>query len=231
MLLSVVIPVRDEACNIGACARPLQALRAGGDGEIIVVDGGSIDGSAAVAAPLADQVLHSECGRARQMNAGAARARGSWLLFLHADTLLTAQAVEELRRVLIDRGPPWGRFDVSLDGDRRVYRLIAAMMNLRSRVSGIATGDQAMFVRRDLFDAVGGFASIPLMEDIALSKRLKRVARPYCPQQKVVASARRWEKNGTVATILLMWLLRGAFALGVSPQRLHRLYYPERSHG
>ncbi len=228
MLLSVVIPVRNEAGNIQACAFPWQAPRGQGEVEVIVVDGDSVDGTADLAMPLADRVLATASGRARQMNAGAAVARGRWLLFLHADTLMALPAIRELLGVLSSVAPPWGRFDVRLDSDRPLLRLIAAMMNLRSRCTGIATGDQAIFVRRDLFLNVGGFADIPLMEDIALSRRLKKFTRPYCPRCRILTSARRWQQQGAVATMVQMWLLRGAYAFGVSPDRLHRFYYPEQ---
>lgn len=217
--LSLIVPMLDEAAGIAAALAALRPLAA----EIVVVDGGSRDASPALAAPHADRVLSAPRGRARQMNAGAAAAGGDVLLFVHADTRLPADAD---RRVLaaIDRGAVWGRFDVRIDGASRLFPLIGWLMNRRSRLTGIATGDQAIFVRRDAFRAVGGFPEQPLMEDIALSAALKRLGRPACLPGPAVTSGRRWEKHGVLRTVLLMWRLRLRYFLGASPAALARDY-------
>ena len=220
-MISIIVPALDEAEGIEACLAPLQALRARG-AEVIVVDGGSRDATRSLAAPLADAVLESTRGRARQMNEGAARARGDVLVFLHADTLLPDGADHAIADAV--KRAPWGRFDVAITGADPLLAIVAAAMNLRSRLSGIATGDQAIFARRDEFRAAGSFPEIPLMEDVALSKQLKRIARPACLRERVVTSGRRWERRGTMKTILLMWRLRAAYALGADPCRLARHY-------
>ena len=210
----------DEAACIGATLRSLQSWRVRGH-DVIVVDGGSSDRSRAIATPLCDSLLVARAGRALQMNTGAAVASGDLLLFLHADTALASDAEEVLANI---RHPQWGRFDLRFDHAVLSMRIIAACMNWRSRLTHIATGDQAIFVSRSLFRRVGGFPAIPLMEDIALSKRLRMMAPPLCLRAKVTSSARRWRSNGTVKTIFLMWFMRCAYALGVSPQRLARCY-------
>lgn len=220
--ITLVIPVLDEAATLPATLAALQPLRHN-DVEIIVVDGGSGDGTADIAQPHADRVFTSARGRATQMNTGAAAARGEILLFLHADTRLPPEAIATVRTA-IDRGARWGRFDVRIDSAAPLLRLVGAMMNWRSRLSGIATGDQAIFVERVLFDAVGGFPEQPLMEDIAFSAKLKHLARPACLRAKVATSARRWESNGIIRTILLMWLLRARFFLGADPRDLAVAY-------
>src|SRR5262249_24490741 len=159
-------------------------------------------------------------GRGTQMNAGARAASGAILLFLHADTLLPAQAPRRIGEGLGRAGRAWGRFDVSIDGGGALLAVVAALMGLRSRLTGIATGDQAIFVRREAFEAVGGFPEIALMEDIELCKRLKRISPPVCLRERVVTSARRWRRHGTLKTIVLMWRLRLAYALGADPRRL-----------
>jgi rSAM/selenodomain-associated transferase 2 len=218
-MLSIIVPCLNEAEGISGALAALAPLRARG-AEVIVVDGGSSDGTVERAAPLADRVISAPRGRASQMNAAAARARGEIMLFLHADTLLPESAdalvVEGLKRSR--RG--WGRFDVVISGGNRLLRVVAWLMNVRSRLTGIATGDQAIFVTRSLFTAAGGYPEIALMEDIALSKRLKRFGRPLCLRHRLVASGRRWEKHGVVRTILLMWRLRLAFWLGADPGKL-----------
>lgn len=223
MRLSIIIPVLDEAVGIEARLAALTGLRRAGC-EVIVADGGSSDDTCARAEPLCDRLLHSERGRAVQMNAGAAHARAGLLLFLHADTALPSGALDAV--VAATRGKPlaWGRFDVALDSPRRTLRLVAAMMNLRSRLTGIATGDQALFVTRAAFDAAGGFAPIALMEDVDISRRLKKLARPHCLRLRVSTSARRWESRGIWKTIFLMWRLRLAYFLGASPEALARRY-------
>lgn len=226
--LSIIIPCLDEASAIVAALARLQLLRARGI-EIIVVDGGSSDGSAALAAPHADRVLAAPRGRAFQMNAGAARARGGILLFLHADCVLPPDA----DRLIVDgcatSGRRWGRFDVRLDGIHPLLGLVAFMMNRRSRLTGIATGDQGMFVTRELFAAAGGFPEIPLMEDIAFSRTLKSHGAPLCLRACVAASARRWEERGILRTIVLMWRLRLAYFLGADPADLALRYDGARS--
>jgi rSAM/selenodomain-associated transferase 2 len=225
--LSIVVPTLDEADGVEATLRPLGPLRARGH-EVIVVDGGSGDDTVARAAPLADVVLTAERGRARQMNAGARAARGAVLLFLHADTRLPDGAdslvLEGLRRS--QRG--WGRFDVRLTGRHPMLRVVERGISWRSRATGVASGDQAIFVGRSAFERVGGFPDLPLMEDIALSRALLHVAgRPFCPPAPVLTSSRRWEQGGIYRTILLMWRLRLAYYLGADPARLARRYRPQ----
>jgi rSAM/selenodomain-associated transferase 2 len=216
-----VIPALDEADGIEARLRALAPLRAAGC-EVLVVDGGSHDATAALAEPLADRVLRAPRGRGAQQNAGARAARGEHLLFLHADTSLPGGAVEEVRAALAAR--PWGRFDVEIESRHPLVRLVGPLMSLRSRLTGIATGDQAIFVRRDAFRAAGGFPEIPLMEDLALSRALLRLGRPACLRARVVTSGRRWERHGPLRTILLMWTLRLRYWLGADPAVLARRY-------
>jgi rSAM/selenodomain-associated transferase 2 len=228
--LAVIVPVLDEEGGIAATLQSLSALRARG-AEVIVVDGGSRDRTVEIARPLCDRLIAAPRSRAAQMNAGAGAARGDVLLFLHADTRLP----EEADRLILDNlatiGAAWGRFDVSIEGRHPLFPLIAAMMNLRSRLTGIATGDQAIFVERSAFAAIGGFPDIALMEDIELSRRLKRVGRPLCLAARVTTSGRRWEKRGVVRTILTMWRLRLAYFLGAPPAKLAVSYgyVPPRS--
>ncbi len=223
--ISVIIPVWNDAECLDSQRPLLRALQAQGH-EVIVVDGGSRDGSRDLAREITPNVVDCERGRALQMNAGAAAAGGDLLLFLHADTRLDPRALEPLVAQRERRGDAfWGRFDVRLDGDHWLYRMIETMMNLRSRITGIATGDQAICVSRALFQQVGGFPRIPLMEDVALSKRLRKFARPVCLRPRVVTSARRWARHGIVATTLLMWRLRLSYFLGADPARLARIYY------
>ncbi|TAM55893.1 MAG: glycosyltransferase [Paraburkholderia sp.] len=222
--LSIVVPVLNEAATIEACLRRLAPLRRRGV-DVVVVDGGSTDGTADIAQPLCDTLAHSGRGRAVQMNAGARVASGDVLLFLHADTELPANADE----IIIDalRAHPsrvWGRFDVLIDGSAPLLRLVGRMMCLRSRLTGIATGDQAIFCDQRVFSDAGAFPAIPLMEDVALSKRLRSCSPPLCLHEKVITSARRWEAHGVMATILLMWWLRFAYAIGVPPATLSRWY-------
>ena len=222
--LSIVVPTLDEAAGIAATLEALQVLR-GRSAEVIVVDGGSRDGTPALAAPLADLVVTAPRGRAAQMNAGAAAARGTVLLFLHADTRLPEGADALIAQALREgRGPVWGRFDVRIDGRSRGLRMVGTMMNLRSRLTGIATGDQAMFVRRAAFDAAGGFPLQPLMEDIELSRRLLQQTRPACLRQRVRTSGRRWDQRGLWPTIVLMWRLRWAYWRGTPAEALAERY-------
>ena len=222
--ISVVVPALNEAGHIAHTLQALAPLRASGH-EIVVVDGGSSDGTPAAATGLADLVVDAPRGRARQMNAGAAAAAGDLFWFLHADTQAAPGAAREMLEA-IGRGACWGRFDVRLSGRRPLLRLVERMMNMRSRLTGIATGDQGIFVTREAFEAAGGFPDIPLMEDIALSRALLRQARPACLGPRLVTSSRRWEQQGVVRTILLMWRLRLAYALGSDPHRLVRRYHP-----
>jgi rSAM/selenodomain-associated transferase 2 len=221
--LSIVVPTLDEAPGIVATLEALQPLRAEGH-EVIVVDGGSADNTLELAQPFADRAILAATGRAQQMNAGARVATGDVLLFLHADSLLPDGSQFAIATAL-DSGYRWGRFDVRLGGRARILKLVAAMMNLRSRMTGIATGDQGIFAEKALFAGIGGFPDIPLMEDIALCKALKRDAgRPACLRLRVVSSGRRWERGGPWRTIVTMWRLRLAYALGADPAALARRY-------
>lgn len=198
------------------------------DAEIIVVDGGSEDATAEIARPFSDRVLVSERGRARQMNAGAAEAKGGVLLFLHADTALPDRAPAAIREA-IAKGHAWGRFDALIAGSDLLLGAVSLLMNLRSRMSGIATGDQAIFVTREVFSSLGGYRDIPLMEDVELCERLKGLSPPACLRDRVITSARRWERDGVLRTIVLMWRLRFAYRMGVDPKRLARRYGVERT--
>ena len=220
--LSVIVPTLDEAAGIVAALTALAPLRAQGH-EVIVVDAGE-DGTAALARPLADRVLRAPRGRARQMNRGAAVASGEVLLFLHADTRLPPSGAQAIVAGLARTGRGWGRFDVRLSGRLPALRVVEAFMNGRSRLTGIATGDQAIFVTRDRFREVGGYPDIPLMEDVALSKALKRLGRPLCLRDRVTTSSRRWERDGVARTVLLMWSLRLRYFLGADPGDLARRY-------
>lgn len=220
--LSIVMPVLNEAAGISAALQALAPLRARGH-ELIVVDGGSHDGTPGLAASAADCVLASPAGRARQMNKGAALARGDVLVFLHADTTLPA-AAETLIAQALAGGARWGRFDVRITGERWMLRVIAVLMNLRSRLSGIATGDQAIFVERRLYETLGGYADQPLMEDIELCRRLRSVAPPACLHERVLTSGRRWQQRGLWRTVWLMWRLRWRYWRGDAPEQLAQLY-------
>ena len=220
--LSIVMPSLDEAEGIGAALKALRPVRERGH-EVIVSDGGSTDGTPRIAARGADRVLAAARGRARQMNAGAGVANGQVIVFLHADTRLPPAPDRVVFEALGDR-PGWGSFGVRLSGPHPAFRVIERMISLRSRLSGIATGDQAIFVDRDLFRAAGGFADIALLEDVELCRRLRRIVRPVRPPEPVVTSSRRWEAAGIVRTTALMWWIRGAYALGVEPDRLARHY-------
>lgn len=217
--LSVVVPALNEAAGIRAALEALAPLRRRGH-EVIVADGGSSDGTATFAAGLCDRVVESPRGRALQLNAGARAASGAALLFLHADTRLPERADELVLDSLASS--LWGRFDVEIDGRHPLLRVVACAMNLRSRLSGIATGDQAIFVRRDDFP---GFPEIALMEDVAFSRAMKRRGRPACRREKVLTSGRRWESRGVLRTIVLMWRLRLLYFLGARPDDLARIYH------
>jgi rSAM/selenodomain-associated transferase 2 len=220
--LSIVVPALNEEASIGATLAAAAPLRRRGH-EVIVVDGGSSDRTVAIARALDDRVLEAPRGRARQMNAGAKAATGDALLFLHADTLLPENADACVARALAS-GRAWGRFDVRISGGKGMLAVVVALMNARSRLTGIATGDQAIFVRREAFARAGGFPEIALMEDIALSRALKRVSRPACLRERVTTSGRRWERGGVARTVLLMWWLRLQYFFGAEPERLARSY-------
>jgi rSAM/selenodomain-associated transferase 2 len=221
--LSIILPVLNEAAQIKARLFALAPLREAG-AQIIVADGSSADDTAAKATPHCDCVIAAPRGRASQMNAGAAKAHGDALLFLHADTRLPDGTMALVLDGLAQSGAAWGRFDVLIEGRSRFLPLIAALMNLRSRLTGIATGDQALFIRREAFESLGGFPDIALMEDVAMSRSLKAISKPLCLRAKVVTSGRRWDQNGALRTIVLMWRLRLAYWLGADPDDLARRY-------
>lgn len=223
MKLSVIVPMFNEAAVLPDLLAHLLPLQRSGC-EVLLVDGGSHDGSAAMARTAGFTVIDSAKGRARQMNAGARAAKGDVLLFLHADTRLPDGAARRVTQALADSRKVWGRFDVHITGQSPTLRLVARMMNWRSRCTGIATGDQAIFVRRTAFQACGGFPDQPLMEDIELSRRLKRRSAPICIAERASTSGRRWESRGVWRTILLMWRLRLAYWLGASAESIARAY-------
>jgi rSAM/selenodomain-associated transferase 2 len=221
--ITIIIPCLDEAETIGAALQALAPLRERHT-EVIVVDGGSTDGTPERARGCADRVISAPRGRALQMNRGAGLASRGILLFLHADSRLPPDADTLIERALAEESRVWGRFDVTIASTRPLLRLTAALMNLRSRLTSVATGDQGIFVRQSAFARVGGYPPIGLMEDIALSRMLKKISRPVCLKPRITTSARRWEKHGIVRTILLMWGLRLAYFLGAHPDRLAARY-------
>ena len=222
--VSIVIPVLNESASIVQTLELLQVSRNAGH-EIIVVDGGSIDNTIKLSSKLADMVVTSQRGRARQMNTGASYAKGDVLLFLHADTQLPDDALQAILEGLSVSGKRWGRFDVRLSGHHPMLRIVERMISWRSRVTGIATGDQAMFMRREAYEQVGGFPEIPLMEDIAMSRDLNvALGRPLCLRIPVTTSSRRWEEHGILRTILLMWKLRLAYFFGRPPEWIAQQY-------
>ena len=223
LVISIIVPVLNESTALPALLERLLPLQRQGC-EVLFVDGGSVDDSVGLIEAAGFRVLQSEWGRARQMNAGAALATGDVLLFLHADTELPHGAIACVHEAVANGKQRWGRFDVCISGRHWMLPVIASMMNLRSRLTGIATGDQAMFVGRASFDAVGGFANLPLMEDIELSGRLRRITRPACIAHRVTTSGRRWETRGVWRTMLLMWCLRWNYWRGVAPELLARAY-------
>lgn len=222
MSLDIIIPVLNEGATLAGKLDALQPMRQRG-ARVIVVDGGSTDSTWALARTRADQLLLAPRGRASQMNFGARHSTADTLLFLHADTALPDQT-DQLISQAMQGNAVWGRFDVRIDSPHPMLRVVERMMNWRSRLTGIATGDQAMFVRRTVFEGLGGFANQPLMEDIALSSRLTKVAPPACLRPPVVTSGRRWETHGAVRTMLLMWRLRAAYFWGASPALLALRY-------
>ena len=224
IMISIIIPALNEAQNIASTLNCMQPMRKRGH-QIILVDGGSRDNTIVLAEPLVDRLLCSSAGRAAQMNTGAAAASGKLLWFIHADTHMPPDTDVLLTNALYHSEKEWGRFDIRLSGDAAALRIIEQMMNWRSRLSGIATGDQGIFIHRDTFEQIGGFADIPLMEDIEISRRLKRTAgRPLCLSRKLTTSSRRWERQGILPTIVLMWRLRLAYWLGANPADLARQY-------
>jgi rSAM/selenodomain-associated transferase 2 len=224
--LSVIVPMLNEAAAI---ADTLRAIRLGApDAEIIVVDGGSTDASVTRARPLCDQLIVASRGRALQMNMGARASNGSVLSFVHADTIVPPTFAADIADALSDSDVVGGRFDVQLDATALPYRIIGAMISLRSRISRTGTGDQAIFVRRNVFDGIGGFADIELCEDLEFTRRMKRVGPVACLYSRVTTSARRWTRDGIVRTVLLMWLIRVMYLLGVPPGRIKRMYADTR---
>lgn len=222
MKVSIIIPVLNEENALSNLLKRLQTFD-DVDHEVIVVDGGSFDNSLFIAQKNAASVIVSKPGRAVQMNSGAEVATGDVFLFLHADTLLPESALSDIATSCATDNC-WGRFDVRLSSNKLVYRLIESLINLRSRLTSVATGDQAIFIKRKLFNEVGGFPEIVLMEDVAFSKTLKKHSAPVCLKSKVMTSSRRWETKGVVATVLLMWKLRLYYFLGVAPERLRKMY-------
>lgn len=225
MKISVIVPVLNEEVTIAATLGALAALA---PYEVILVDGGSVDRTRDIAARSGAQVLSAERGRARQMNRGAARASGEVLLFLHADTRLPDSAFSDIAAALNDPRCLGGRFDVELEGSHRMLKLVGALINYRSRVTKVGTGDQAIFLRREIFLRMGGYPDIPLMEDIALCRALKRMGAVACLRSRVVTSARRWENDGVWRTIVRMWTLKLLYLAGVSPARLKQFYADTR---
>ena len=225
MRLSIIIPVLNEERTIAGTVSDLARVEAC---EIIVVDGGSTDRTAEVVRDGPARLVAAARGRAAQMNQGARHAAGDVLLFLHADTRLPATAGSDVEGSMADHGCVGGRFDIRLDSPRPLLRVVGHMISLRSRLTRVATGDQAIFVRRTVFEGLGGFPEIPIMEDVAFCRALKRQGRIACLHSRVVSSARRWEQNGPVRTILLMWALKVLYLAGVAPARLKRLYSEAR---
>ena len=219
--LSIIVPMLNEIEQLPQLMSHLQYWQRRGC-EVLLVDGGSHDSSAETAEALGYSVLRSTCGRAQQMNAGAAQAQGKALIFLHADTRLPMDADRQILAALQQRH--WGRFDIYLSGDSWMLRVIAFFINIRSRLSGIATGDQAFFIDRATFIAIDGFPEQPLMEDIEICKRLKLRGRPHCLRTKVISSGRRWMTRGVWPTIWLMWRLRWKYWRGVAVEQLAKEY-------
>lgn len=234
--LSIIIPLLNEADNLPQLIAHITRLQPAPQ-QVILVDGGSMDGSVTVANNLLKelletvqsaidwQVVESAAGRARQMNAGAKLATGDVLLFLHADTQLPMDAINEVQQAMIQYD--WGRFDVRLDSPHPLLKIVGIMINKRSRLVSIATGDQAIFIKKSTFERLGGYPNQPLMEDIELCKRLKNIARPACLHSKVTTSARRWQQHGNFRTIFLMWHLRFDYWRGVAPNVLKQRYYKQ----
>ena len=221
-LHTIVIPTLNEEAEIQACLMQLQGLRARGF-EVIVVDGGSIDKSPQLVEGLCDQFISTKRGRAAQMNTGARQAMGKFIFFLHVDTRLPEDFSEIINSIETDKHS-WGRFDVKLSGQQWPFRVIETMINSRSRLTGIATGDQVIFMTQEIYRAVDGFPEIALMEDIAMSRKLRNIYSPLCLRERVMTSSRRWEKHGITSTIIKMWWLRFAYFIGVNPEKLVTQY-------
>jgi len=219
---TIIIPTLNEEAEIQACLTQLQGLRAQGF-EVIVADGGSVDKTPQLVEGLCDQFISARRGRAGQMNVAALQARGEIIFFLHVDTRLPDKFSELVHSIKVDAFY-WGRFDVKLSGQHWSFRVIESMMNLRSRLTGIATGDQVIFLSKKLYREVGGFPEIELMEDIAMSRRLRKISLPLCLRQKVLTSSRRWERDGIISTIIKMWWLRFSYFIGIDPATLARQY-------
>ena len=219
--VSIIIPVLNEEGSIKSLLQQLQTYRQQGH-EIIVVDGGSTDKTVSLSELLSDKVITSESGRATQMNNGAAHSENDILWFLHADTLISDKAIEKIQQALNKND--WGRFNVKLSGSNILFRLIEKMMNVRSCLTGIATGDQGIFVKKHVFNVVNGYPDIPLMEDIEISKKLKLISRPICIKEILTTSSRRWEEKGILSTVLLMWKFRLLYWMGVSADKLAAQY-------
>ena len=222
-MISIIIPVLNEEDNILSFLQPLQKFREQGL-EVVVIDGGSTDSTVEIARAFCDVIDITEKGRAKQMNAGANKANGDILLFLHADTFLPGDFMSVVEKKLFESDRVWGRFDINLSGSARSLRVVEFFVNLRSRWTGVATGDQAIFIKTTIFRKLGGYQNIPLMEDVALSKSLKKISPPLCLKDKVITSSRRWEKFGVWRTIFLMWQLRLAYFFGADPHQLAAKY-------
>ncbi|MDH5473284.1 MAG: TIGR04283 family arsenosugar biosynthesis glycosyltransferase [Gammaproteobacteria bacterium] len=223
MKISIIIPCFNEEKSILDTLMPLQSMREHGH-EVIISDGGSTDNTCQLALPYVDVLVSSPKGRAQQMNTGALQANGDVFWFLHADTVAPENADQYINHVIKYNHHIWGRFNVHLSGNRFQFRIIELLMNLRSCLTGIATGDQGIFVLRTYFKELNGYKTIPLMEDIEISMRLKRIRKPACIKHKIITSSRRWEKHGIARTIFLMWKLRLAFYFGVSVEKLASQY-------
>lgn len=223
MSVSIIVPCLNESDTITSLLDALFVVRRHG-GEVIVVDGGSQDDTCLQAKGRADLVLQADLGRATQMNCGARHAQSDWLWFLHADSVVSEALVVNFLSQLPQMERSWGRFDVRLSGQHPMFRIIEFMINKRSRITGVATGDQGIFVKRDLFESIGAYPELPLMEDVAISKRLKAISPPIAIEGPLLTSSRRWEERGIFKTILLMWRLRLAYFMGVPVEQIAEKY-------